>query len=61
MWIYCVYECVPGQSLWVYSNEASTLLVGLGPHAFDQLQLLPVDEGTVLLSPFCDTPCPSRI
>lgn len=43
------YECVPG--LRVDSDEASTLLVGLGPHAFDQFKLLPVDEGTILLSP----------
>lgn len=42
---------VPLQSLRVDSDEASTLLVGLGPHAFDQLELLPIGEGTVLLSP----------
>lgn len=47
--------------LWVDSNEAGTLLVSLGPHAFDKFELLPVDEGTVLLSPLCNTPCPAYI
>lgn len=55
----CTYECVPG--LRVDSDEAGTLLVGLGPHAFDQFELLPVDEGTILLSPLCNIPRPARI
>lgn len=40
--------------LWVDSDEAGTLLVGLGPHSFDQFELLPVDEGAVLLPPLSD-------
>lgn len=47
--------------MWVDSNEAGTLLVSLRPHAFDKFELLPVDEGTVLLSPLCNTPCPAYI
>lgn len=47
--------------MWVDSNEAGTLLVSLRPHAFDEFELLPVDEGTVLLSPLCNTPCPAYI
>lgn len=61
-WVYVVqlaYKCSPG--LWVDSNEAGTLLVGLGPHSFDQFELLPVDEGAVLFSPLCNTPGPARI
>lgn len=45
--------CRPG--LWIDPNKASTLLVGLGPHAFDKFELLPVDKGTVLLSPLSNT------
>lgn len=54
-----MFARTPG--LWVDSDEAGTLLVGLGPHAFDQFELLPVDEGTVLLSPLCNTPCPACV
>lgn len=46
------HECVPG--LRVDSDKAGTLLEGLWPHAFDQFELLPVDEGTILLSPLRD-------
>ncbi len=53
------YDCVPG--LWVDSNEAGTLLVALGPHAFDQFELLPVDEGTILLPPLCNILRSARI
>lgn len=53
------YDSSPG--LWVDSNEAGTLLVGLGPHSFDQFELLPVDEGAVLFPPLCNTPRPARI
>lgn len=59
LYIQCAY--IPVQGLWVDSNEASTLLVGLGPHAFDQFELLPVDEGTILLSPLCNIPRPAHI
>lgn len=52
-------ECAPG--LWVDSNEAGALLVGLGPHAFDQFELLPVDEGAVLLPPLCNVPRSAHI
>ncbi len=55
----CTYECVPG--LRVDSNEAGTLLVGFGPHAFDQFEWLPVDEGTILLSPLYNIPRPACI
>lgn len=54
-----VFACTPG--LWVDSDKTGTLLVGLGPHAFDKFELLPVDEGTVLLSPLGNTPCPACI
>lgn len=54
-----IFAHTPG--LWVDSDKAGTLLVGLGPHAFDKFELLPVDEGTVLLSPLCNTPCPACI
>lgn len=59
----CVYalhsKCAPG--LQVDSNEAGTLLVGLRPHAFDQFELLPVDEGTILLPPLCNILRPACI
>lgn len=54
-----IFVCIPG--LWVDSDKAGTLLVGLGPHAFDKFELLPVDEGTVLLPPLCNTPCPACV
>lgn len=47
---------VPVKGLRVDSDEASTLLVALRPHAFDQHQLLPVDERTILLSPLRNIP-----
>lgn len=47
--------------LWVDSDEAGTLLVGLGPHSFDQFELLPVDEGAVQLPPLGDTLRSARI
>lgn len=50
---------LPG--LRVDSDEASTLLVGLGPHAFDQFELLPVGERPILLSPLCNTLRSARI
>lgn len=52
-------ECAPG--LRVDSDEAGTLLVGLGPHAFDQFELLPVDEGAILLPPLGNIPRSARI
>lgn len=59
LYIQFTYECAPG--LWVDSNEAGTLLVGPGPHAFDQFELLPVDEGAILLPPLCNIPRPAHI
>lgn len=47
--------------LWVDSDEAGTLLVGLGPHSFDQFELLPVDEGAILLPPLSDALRSARI
>ena len=54
-----IFACTPG--LRVDSDKSGTLLVGLGPHAFHKFELLPVDEGTVLLSPLCNTPRPACI
>lgn len=57
---WCVSVCiVPG--LRVDSDEAGTLLVALGPHAFDQLELLPVGKGAVLLPPLGDIRRPERV
>lgn len=53
--------CLPVQSLRVDPDEAGTLLVALWSHAFDQFELLPVDERTVLLSPLCDAPSSARV
>lgn len=59
--MYLCIQFIPVYGLWVDSNEAGTLLVGLGPHAFDQFELLPGDEGTILLSPVCNTASPACI
>lgn len=42
-------------------DEAGALLVGLGPQSFDQFELLPVDEGAVLLPPLSDAPRSARV
>lgn len=52
---------VPVKGLWVDSDKSGTLLEGFRPHALHQFQLLPVDEGTVLLSPRSNASRPSRI
>ena len=52
---------VPVQVVWVDPDEAGTLLEALGPHAFDQSELLPVEEGPVLLPPLGDAACPPSV
>lgn len=47
--------------LGVDSDEAGALLVGLGAHSFDQFELLPVDEGAVLLPPLSDALRSARV
>lgn len=51
---------VPVGSL-VDPDESGALLVALWSHAFDQLELLPIEEGPVPLSPLGDTASPPRV